>query len=103
VQVKSLVNVYLHNNGLTGQIPSNFHGLEYLGKLSITETPSEKQCCSRLLNIDSTLAGALRLYNNDLTGDISPILCDLKREHSLSYLAADCKSEIDCTCCDKCY
>jgi len=71
-----LVNLYLHDNQLTGNLPSNLHELEQLG--------------------------SLRVQHNQLTGAIAEDFCVLK-ESTLSYLAADCDSKMECTCCDKCY
>ena len=76
-ELESVVNVYLHENKLRGSLPSTLIKLSQLG--------------------------SLRLYENDLTGDISPDLCELKSHSSLGYIAADCVSKMECTCCDKCY
>ena len=72
-----MVNLYLHDNDFTGTLPASFDKLERLG--------------------------SLRVYHSELTGSISSGLCELRKEKSLSYIAADCQSAVDCDCCDKCY
>lgn len=119
-----LRTLVLHHNNLVGEIPSTINGLSNLHDLWLNHNafvgslPEELGECSNLVNLylhdnaftgtlPSTLheldqLGSLRVQKNQLTGAISPEVCALKAT-TLSYLAADCESKMECTCCDKCY
>jgi Leucine-rich repeat (LRR) protein len=75
---KNLQTAYLDHNKLTGEVPKEISQLEQLT--------------------------TLRLEENDLTGKVPDEVCaKLNQNTLLSFLSADCESEVDCECCSKCY
>lgn len=88
----------LHNNKLTGTIPTNFGELSNVKLLFLNhnmltgDVPTE---LAQLPNIVSFFA-----HNNELVGSFEPV-CNAKPA-KLAYFVTDCKSEVTCTCCSEC-
>jgi len=93
-----LILLDLHNNKLTGSIPTTLGELSnvkllFLNHNSLTgAVPTE---LAQLSNIVSFFA-----HNNELTGSFEPV-CEAEPE-KLVYFVSDCKSEVTCTCCSEC-
>ena len=97
----------LHESGFIGTISSNITKLEGLQTLRLSDnhfTGTLPSGLSSMINLRTVW-----LNGNKLTGSIPSSLCNLKEEHMLEFLKADCLPDpssglpsITCECCDIC-
>ena len=88
----------LHNNALTGQIPTTFGDLSNIRLLFLNHNSLTGAIPTELANLSNLVS--FFVNNNELTGTFQP-LCDAKPDH-LAFFVSDCKSEVDCECCSTC-
>ena len=98
--------LYFSNNNFDGVIPENFGNSPLLEDLfidgnSISGTVPELEG-NQLLNLVEFL-----LFGNQITGTMSPSVCQLQLTGSLEDLWADCGAgaspAIECDCCNMCF
>lgn len=92
-----LENLNLSFNGLVGAIPTQIGQLIQLQELSLVNNALEGTIPTELENLNRLEEA--RLFGNFLEGTLE-FLCPLNPV--LQYLAADCLSDIGCSCCTQC-
>ena len=109
-EIFSLPNMWrleLHESGLSGTISPNITKLENLQILRLNNNgftgtlPADFRSMTNLMT--------LSLHGNKFTGTVPSSICDLKKEHVLDLVQADClpdpstaKVSVSCDCCDVC-
>ena len=97
----------LYNSGLSGTISPNMTKLEGLQTLRLSNNEFTGMVPTGFSSMTNLVT--LWLHGNKLTGAIPSSICDLKDEHMLEFLNADClpdptsgNSSVTCECCDIC-
>lgn len=101
----SLASFSVSNTSLTGTIPTQLGALPDLNRVWLYGNKLTGTVPTELENL--TKLEILDIHNNDLKGEMPAGLCDIinASHYSKKELVADCKSksEVNCTCCTKCY
>lgn len=88
-----------HYNQLTGTIPSQIGELVGLKHLLLKYNNLSGSIPIEMKNLSNL--DVLLLEQNDLVGNAEPI-CKMIPNLSIQHFVSDCKSEVDCSCCDLC-
>jgi len=99
-----LERLYLDFNSLTGTIPSTLGKLNFLQVMVLNTNYMTGTIPTDFGELSSLQT--LTVHMNDLTGTMPNEVCSLRTTNGgiqLNRLAADCESDMICTCCDTCY
>jgi Leucine-rich repeat (LRR) protein len=101
---EQLVDLHMENNDLTGTIPSELGQLTQLETLFLHENALTGTIPSWLGQL--SLLKQLQLHSNKLVGSMPSEICELRKQHDLAYLHADCRrGGVTCdtpSCCTAC-
>ncbi|CAB9528462.1 Inherit from bctoNOG: RHS repeat-associated core domain-containing protein [Seminavis robusta] len=98
-KMRQLTDLRLNHNGLTGSIP-DLGKLTHLVHLHLESNKLSGEVPKSMGNLVGGLK-TLLLFHNDIAGDSSFICAE--DVSNLQRFAMDCKTEITCDCCLKCY
>jgi hypothetical protein len=94
--------LYLDHNQLTGTIPGSLGALTDLNKLYLQSNQLNGTVPDTFSHLKHLTE--LKLQDNGITGDVPPTVCHLvDQSNTLVLLSADCKTQVNCTCCHECY
>jgi Leucine-rich repeat (LRR) protein len=95
--------LYLDENQLTGTIPKSMGALTTLETLYLQKNRLSGVIPESLDHLKHLKE--LKLHENDLTGSVPSKVCKLttQTKSELILLSADCKTEVNCTCCTECF